>query len=231
MDSLHGKRHRRFVIKSPARQRLQAAFCVHQFSPARCKPSCSAHWTVLRVLPYRVCKLSRAAIRSSSAQTSAIRPAITSLPVPASDMRRNTRADWCVRPSAEESDAKKASLLPMDEWGRKDRLLWDADGPAGACGAAAGGLTLKGQFPRRGRLPVGDGDAGPPAAVPDPADAPGWRGLVWPCDVCDGGFDGDCTVTLPEGFSASKKRFCCSQRESARSGAGKVERVDKAIPM
>ena len=176
------------------------------------------------MLPYRVCKFSRAAIRSSSAHTSAIRPAMTSLPVPVSDTRRNTRADCFVRPS-DESDARKASLLPTDDVGRKDRLF-DADGPTGPSVVLPGGLTLKGQVPRSGRLPVRGVGAGLPA-VPDPAVTPWWRGLAWPCNA----FECDAAGALPVACSVSMKRFCCSQRESARSGAGKVVRVDKAIPM
>lgn len=183
------------------------------------------------MLPHRVCKFSRAAIRSSSAQTSAIRPAMTILPAPASDARRNTRAG-CVARRSEASDAKNAFLLPTDDVGRKDRLLFDAEDPTGACCAVTGGFTLKGQFPRRGRLPLGGGDARLPAlpavsSSPDTAGTPWFCRSIWACN----GFEDDGAGAMPADFSVSIRRLRCSQREIERRGAGKVERVDKAIPM
>ena len=70
-----------------------------------------------------------------------------------SEARRSTRVD-CGGQLSAPTDAKKACrLLPAMCVGRKER--WVAEGLVGLSGVRAGGLAVKGQFPRNGRCASG----------------------------------------------------------------------------
>ena len=93
---------------------------------------------------------SDAAKRSSSAQTSAMRPAITRRPVPAaSEERRSTLVVRGPQEAVPTADRKACRLLPAMCVGRKERCV--SGKRAGLSGARTGGLAVNGQFPRGAR--------------------------------------------------------------------------------
>lgn len=165
-------------------------------------------------------------MRSSSAQTSAMRPAITSRPVSAAVVLRTPftapARTWCGKllstlcPGTAVARERRISACPQQE-----PLPVVAGIPALESGSVR--PAVNGQLPRKGRSP-GDAVRGRWAG----GAGAGCGGL--PCALaCVGAADGPCSEGKPCDVGETDVR--CKRRKHVRNIAGQKNILDKAIPM